>query len=187
MRNVILIFVALIGLQGYNVNAQSIYLATGGNGSFFSVTNVENIDAKTNSLTSVFNTATEEIVFTVPLRTFKFKSSLMEEHFNEKYVESDKYPNATFKGKINETIDWTKDGIYDISSTGIMNLHGVDQTRTEKGKATVKEGNIIIDCTFNIKLTDYKIEVPKLVMSNIAPDLDIKVNCTYAPYKKVAK
>ena len=64
MRNVILIFIALIGLQGYNVNAQSIYLATGGNGSFFSVTNVENIDAKTNSLTSVFNTATEEIVFT---------------------------------------------------------------------------------------------------------------------------
>lgn len=187
MKKVILLFIALIGLHFDNLNAQSIYLATGGNGKFFSETNVENIDAKTNSLTSVLNIASKEIAFTVPLRTFKFKSALMEEHFNEKYVESEKYPNSTFKGKINETIDWTKDGVYDITATGIFNLHGVDQQRTEKGKATVKDGKITIDCIFNVKLTDYKIEVPKLVMANIAPDMNITINCTYALYKKAVK
>ncbi len=187
MKKVIILFIAIISLQGDKLNAQSIYLATGGNGSFFSETSVENIDAKTNSLTSVLNIASKEIAFTVPLRTFKFKSALMEEHFNEKYVESEKFPNSTFKGKINEVIDWTKDGVYDITATGVMSLHGVEQPRTEKGKATVKEGKITVNCIFNVKLTDYKIEVPKLVMANIASDMNITVNCTYAPYKKAVK
>jgi hypothetical protein len=92
---IIVLFVAIVASTNIAIG-QTIFLATGGKVSFFSETKAENIDATTSSMTSVLNTATGEIAFTVPMRTFKFKKSLMEEHFNEKYVESEKYPKSAF-------------------------------------------------------------------------------------------
>jgi polyisoprenoid-binding protein YceI len=83
---------------------------------------------------SVINTTTGEIAVKVPIKSFVFENGLMQEHFNENYLESDKHPFATFKGKINESIDWTKPGNYPVSATGKLNLHGVERDQTIKGQ-----------------------------------------------------
>lgn len=166
------------------LTAQNIHVATGGKVSFFSETPLENIDATTQSATSVITTSTNTIQFTVPMRTFKFKKSLMEEHFNEKYVESEKYPKSAFKGKINESINWTRDTVADITATGELTLHGVTKTITEKGKLTIRNGIISIDVTFNITLKDYNIEIPKVVTQSVAEVVKVSGAFTYKPYEK---
>jgi polyisoprenoid-binding protein YceI len=179
----IVFFVAIVASTNLSI-AQTVFLATGGKVSFFSETKAENIDATTSSMTSVLNTSTGDIVFTVPMRTFKFKKSLMEEHFNEKYVESEKYPKSVFKARVNEKIDWTKNGVYNITATGTFDLHGVTKEVTEKGKITINEGKILLECNFQVSLKDYNIQVPSIVSSVIADLIDVKMSCTYQPYKK---
>lgn len=177
------LFVVVIAATKISIG-QTVFLATGGTVSFFSETPAENIDAITTSMTSVLNTGTGDIAFTVPMRTFKFKKSLMEEHFNEKYVESEKYPKAAFKAKVNEKIDWTKNGVYNVTATGTFDLHGVTKEVTEKGKLTINDNKILLECNFKVSLKDYKIEVPSIVSSVIADLIDVKMSCTYQPYKK---
>lgn len=165
-------------------HAQSVYIATGAKAHFFSETVLENIDAKSESMTSVLSITTNEIQFSVPLRTFKFEKSLMEEHFNEKYVESETYPKTSFKGKLNETIDWTKDTLMIVTATGDLNLHGVTKTITEQGKLTIKKGTIRIETAFTIALKDYNILVPKVVSQSVAENIKVDVDCNYMPYVK---
>ena len=93
--------------------------------SFFSEAPIENIKAESNSGVSALNLSTETIYFKVPMRSFEFKKSLMKEHFNENYLESNKYPFAEFNGKIIEPIDLTKDGTYPVTVQGELNIHGV--------------------------------------------------------------
>ena len=180
----ILLLILCFVVSGIKSNSQIIYLAQGAKVSFFSSTPIEDIDATSQSMTSVINISTNEIAFNIPIRTFQFKRALMREHFNEKYIESDKFPNATFKGKINEPIDWTKDGSYDITATGILTLHGVDKQHTEKGKAVVKDGKINITSSFKAAVKDHNITIPKIVMTNIAEIVEVKLNADYIPYKK---
>ena len=164
--------------------SQSIFVCHNGEVTFFSEALIENIDATSNSMNSILNTSNNEIVFVVPMTSFKFKKALMHDHFNEKYVESDKFPNGTYKGKINETIDFKKDGEYDITSSGTLTIHGVEKQRTEKGKLIIKNGEIKIQSEFNVAVKDHHIEIPKLVMQNIADTVKVNFSATYAPYKK---
>lgn len=166
------------------VIAQNIFLATGGKVHFFSETPLENIEATTQSMTSILTTTTNKVLFTVPMRTFKFEKSLMEEHFNEKYVESEIYPKTTFKGTINEQIDWTRDTVANVTATGTFDLHGVTKEVTEKGVLKIKGDKINLVVTFNIVLSDYKIRIPKVVTANIAEVIKIDMECTYSPYVK---
>jgi polyisoprenoid-binding protein YceI len=152
--------------------------------SFFSTTPVENIDATNTSCSSLLNTATDSVLFKVPNAAFVFPKSLMQEHFNENYMETPKYPNSTFRGKINEKIDYTKDGTYKVTCTGKLLMHGVEQLRTIDGTLTVKGEEVTIVTEFNVKLADHKIEVPKVVFEKIAESILVKVNAQYAPYKK---
>ena len=150
--------------------------------SFFSETPMENIDAKTNTAFSMLKTETNDISYMVALRSFKFDKPLMQEHFNEKYVESEKYPNASFKGKINEKINWNRDTVANITSTGIFNIHGVDQPHTEKGKLTIKGTSITIEGEFNVKVADHKIEVPTVVSTKVAEVVKVSHKLTLTPY-----
>ena len=124
------------------------------------------------------------IVFSVKIDKFVFKNSLMQEHFNENYMETTKYPNGEFKGKINEKLDWTKDGVYKVTVTGKLTMHGVEKDRTIPGTITIAGQNISIDSKFDVPLKDHNIEVPKLVIKNIAEIISVKVNGNYQPYKK---
>jgi polyisoprenoid-binding protein YceI len=108
----------------------------------------------------------------------------MQKHFNENYLESEKFPNATFKGKINEAINFTKAGVYQVSASGILNIHGVNQERTIKGSITVGEGIINLNSKFDVLLIDHKINIPKLVFKKIAEKIAVSARVTYIPNKK---
>lgn len=152
--------------------------------SFFSKTPLEDIDAVNKKATIVLKTTTNDIQFGVTMLGFKFPKPLMEEHFNENYVESSKYPTCIFRGKINETVDYTKDGDYKVTVKGTLDLHGVSKEIEVPGTITVKGNTIIINAAFKIKMADYKIKVPSMYVQNIAEEVDVKVNATLEPFTK---
>ncbi len=162
------------------LTAQKVFTKNG-NISFFSKTNMENIKADNNQVMSVLNVPTGELQFSVIVKNFHFEKALMEEHFNENYVESEKYPKSTFKGTIADVskVNFTKDGTYPVSVSGDLTLHGVTNKATATGSIIVKGGTITGTSKFTIALADYKIAIPKLVEANIAKTIDITVDCLY--------
>lgn len=153
-----------------------LYSTLAGNVSFFSVTPVENIEGRSQKALAVMSTEKREMAFSIPNTSFQFRNKLMEEHFNEKYMESEKYPNSTFKGKINESVDLTKDGDYPVTVTGKLNVHGVEKERTIGGNIIVKEGKLNLKSEFKVLLKDHNIEIPNLVMAKIAEEISVTVD-----------
>lgn len=160
--------------------AQKIYTKNG-NISFFSKTSLENISADNNQVTSILNQQTGEMQFSVLIKSFHFKKALMEEHFNENYMESDKYPKAIFKGSVSDInkVNFSKDGSYPVIVNGDLTMHGITNKVSVPGTIAVKSGLVAAISSFKIKLADYKISVPKIVKDNIAESIDISVNCNY--------
>jgi len=181
MRKILFIIITLFSTSSFG---QTIYSCRNGQASFYSETPIENIDAISNSLNAVLNTTSGELVLIVAYTSFKFKNPLMQEHFNEKYMESDKFPNATFKGRINEKFFFRHDTTFEVTATGILNCHGVDKERTEKATVTLNDGDIRMSGEFKVALKDHQIEVPKVVVQNIAEIIDVKFDATLTPYKK---
>jgi hypothetical protein len=178
-------YIALILLVWFSTNqaGQDIYVCKNATVSIYSKAPIEDIEAKTDKGASVFNAATGEVAFSVPIRSLKFNKALMQEHFNENYMESDKYPQAGFKGKLVQTPDVTKDGVYPVMASGIFEVHGVKQSRTIPGKLTVSGGAISLSSEFMVACKDHKIEIPTLVFHNIAETIKVQVNASYSPYK----
>ena len=162
------------------------YFTRSANISFYSDTPVEKIEATNHQATSVVDLEKNEMVFSVLMKSFEFEKALMQEHFNEKYVESDKFPKAQFKGtfKAEKAVDLSKDGEYPVTVSGTMNIHGVDKQVTTKGTFTVKGGKLIGKSEFKLKVADYDITIPGVVKDNIAEEVKITVDATYEPYKK---
>jgi hypothetical protein len=149
---------------------------------FFSETPMENIDAKSVLGSSLINTMTDSIAFRVPISSFQFEKSLMQEHINDNYMESSKYPNGTFRVKINEKIDFKKDGVHKVTCTGKLLIHGVEQLRTIPGTLTIKGDDVALDSQFLVKLVDHRIDVPKVVFEKIAENIKVTVKAAYASY-----
>ncbi|HLG36337.1 MAG TPA: YceI family protein [Bacteroidia bacterium] len=181
------IFLLLILSLSFVLSRAQLYSCKEGTVSFFSEAPLENIDAINRNINSFLNFATDEVIFLLPIRGFEFDRDLMEEHFNEKYLESDKYPNATFRGKITEKGEVSKPGIHNITVTGKLTMHGVENEITVPGVVITAEDTIKIRSLFTIALKDYKIKVPKLVFQNIAETVTVKVNAAYTIYKKDEK
>jgi polyisoprenoid-binding protein YceI len=156
------------------VFSQNQWICRKGETSFFSETPLENIAAVNKNVVSLIDFAKGEIAVKMTMTDFKFQNHLMEEHFNENYVESEKYPTATFVGRIQEPIDISKNGTYDISAKGQLNMHGVQKERTMKGRLIVNNNEITLISDFDIALKDHKIEVPTLVIAKIAEVISIK-------------
>jgi polyisoprenoid-binding protein YceI len=164
--------------------AQGIQMTKTGKVSFSSrAKSIEKVEADNNEVSSILNTQTGDFVFAVLMKSFHFQLALMEEHFNENYVESTKYPKSTFKGKITSlsSVNFTKDGNYAITVEGDMTLHGVTKKITAPGTITVKGGKIATTSKFVIKLKDYNITIPSLVADKISEEIDIAVDCKYEP------
>ncbi|MBX7109429.1 MAG: YceI family protein [Chitinophagales bacterium] len=181
MKEMLLIVIALFCMN--HAEAQDVFLSSSGTVSFFSETPVENIDATSNQVVGAVNVKTKSIFFKAKITTFAFKKALMQEHFNENYLESDKFPYSTFNGIINEPVDFSKDGDYKVTVTGTLNLHGVDQSRTIPGNITVKDGSLILSGEFMVKLADHDITIPTVVTQNIAETVKVKVQATLLPVK----
>ena len=108
----------------------------------------------------------------------------MEEHFNENYMESDKYPKASFKGKVQSPPDLSKDGTYPVRVAGELTVHGVTQNRTVNGTIKVANGTVSMNSEFMVKCADHHIDIPQIVFHNIAESIRIRVAATYTLYKK---
>ncbi|MCO6500742.1 MAG: YceI family protein [Vicingus serpentipes] len=171
----ILLFIFITSI-GYS---QNLFKATSGEISFFSTTPMEDIDATNKLVKALINADNNEIVFMATIIGFHFKKPLMEEHFNENYMESDKYKIASFKGKILTPVDYNVDGKYNVKARGTLNIHGVDQVREISGELLIKNNHIELVSAFDVKLADHNIKIPKLVMKNIAEMVTVKLNVNF--------
>lgn len=172
----------LVLLAFYQGFSQTRYFTKTGNVGFSAGTPLEDIGGFNKSANSVFDAGTGQLEFALLVKGFEFKSSLMQEHFNENYMESDKYPKAVFKGKIVniDKIDFQKPGEYTVIVAGTLTLHGIAREIETRGIFRVSGGNAVSStATFSVTLEDYKIAIPGLVKDKISKTARIKVDCNY--------
>ena len=184
MKFSIKIVAVLLMLTG-NVFAQK-YLTKNGKITFFSDAPTEKIEALNNQVNSALDITTGDLVFKVLIKSFEFKNALMQEHFNENYLESSKFPNSTFKGKVTNLseINFAKNGTYKTSVEGDLMIHGVTQKIKQSGFFEVKDGKIMANAKFTIALKDYDIKIPNAVITSVAETVEITVNVTLETVKK---
>lgn len=180
----IIVFVIWIALLS-NATAQTKYIDRTGKASFFSSAPVEDIEAHTSQAVSILDIQTGEIVASILMKSFDFKKALMQEHFNEKYIESDKFPKATFKGKVTnlDQFDVTINGKHTLDINGEITLHGVTQPISVKAEAIITDGVIQANAEFPLVVKDFKIEIPSLVRNNIAEKVKVTVSFNYQTMK----
>jgi YceI-like domain len=178
------ICIILFSFLSINQAGQDFYVSKNARITFFSSALIEDIKAETTSGVSVFNTATNELDFSVAISSFQFEKAFMQQHFNSDYMESDKYPRAIFKGKLQEHIDATKDGTYTVNARGELTVHGITQTRTIPGTLIVKNGVISMTAEFMVKCADHHIDIPQILFYHIAEIIKVNVSAVYSPYKK---
>lgn len=181
-----LIISSLILLVGLTGSSQTKFISKNGYIGFYSHTPMEDIKADNNQVASILNTENGEVVFNVLMKSFHFERALMEEHFNENYVESDKFPKASFKGKVTNfsSVDFKKDRIYNVDIEGNMLIHGVTKPVKTQGTLEIKEGKITAKSKFQLDPKEYNIEIPSVVKEKFADKMDITVNVVYSPFEK---
>jgi hypothetical protein len=165
--------------------AQDKFFTKSGSISFVSKGVIETITASHRSATCVLDSKTGALQFAVLMKGFEFKKALMQEHFNENYVESDKYPKAEFRGQIvnNSDIAYARDGEYNAHVKGKLTMHGQTKDVEANGKITVKNGKMVAASKFDILMSDYNIDIPGPVRENMSNTVTINVNCTLEPLK----
>ena len=183
------VLAALVLGSAVSVSAQGKLFTKTGNISFDaegSMQDVEEIKAVSKTANCVVVSSTGAMEWSVLMKSFKFKNALMQEHFNENYVESSKFPKASFKGKIDDVaaVKWDKDGSYPVTVSGKMTCHGVEKEIATKGSVVVKKGVATVSSSFDLKLADYKITVPSVVGKKVADDVKISINAPLAALKK---
>jgi polyisoprenoid-binding protein YceI len=168
------------------LHAQNKYITRTGTVSFFSSTSAENIDATNNEAFSLVDISKGEVAFQVLITGFKFKKALMEEHFNENYMESTKFPKAVFQGTITDLskVNFKNNGTYTVNVTGDLTMHGVTNKVTIPATITIQGGKLSATSKFDVHLDDYKIKVPSLVSKQVAEAVAVSVNCAYEPYTR---
>lgn len=161
--------------------SQQLYKATSSKTHFFSEAPLENIEAVNEKSQGLINTETKQIAIIIPIIEFKFEKPLMEEHFNENYMETSKYKTASFQGKIISDIDFSTNGEYEATAEGALTIHGVKKEQKIKGTLTVKENKIALVSNFTVVLEDHEIEIPKMVIENLAEVIAVDVTMTFEP------
>ena len=179
MKSIVIILLISFEFVGWQIGLAQKYKSQQSIVRFFSDAPVEDIEATTAEAKSALDLNTREIVFSVPIKSFIFEKSLMQEHFNENYIESDKYPTATFQGKLTgivlENTQWQS-----AKATGIMSVHGVDKSGTYDGRIRITTDSVFVEAVFPIALKDHDIKIPKVVFYNIAEIIEVTVKFSYA-------
>ncbi|HNW50145.1 MAG TPA: YceI family protein [Prolixibacteraceae bacterium] len=185
MKRIIIISIALL-FSVLTTEAQNLYFTKTGHAYFMSHTDAINIDGNNNQTTSFFNADNGEIAFQMLVKSFKFTLATAEEHFNETYMESDKFPKASLKGTVTnlKEINLNTNGTYKALVKGDLNIHGISRPVEQEGTVTVKDGKISAVSAFKINIDDYGIKVPKIVEDRVAKVVDVKIDLEYSPYKK---
>jgi uncharacterized protein YdeI (BOF family) len=187
MKKVINLLAAVIAvLFSSTVQAQKYYTKTGQ--VIFDATSPsspEKIEGTNRSATCVVDTKTGNMQFAVLMKGFAFERALMEEHFNENYAESTKFPKAEFKGEIKniEKVDFAKDGTYTVKVKGKITMHGESKEVETDARLVVQGGKIKASASFNVLLSDYKISIPGLVADKVSKEAKISISCSLDPLK----
>ena len=151
---------------------QTHFIGENGNMHFKSDAPLELIEASSTALKGVFNPENGGFAFSVEIRSFQgFNSPLQREHFNENYLESKRFPKATFSGKIIEEVDFYSKGIHEVRAKGILDIHGLKQERIIKGKLSINQEGIGIEARFSVLLEDHQISIPRIVHQKIAKEI----------------
>lgn len=177
--NILLLSFFLLSV-GKGVSQNAIFVADKMKTSFFSEARIENIDAtSTTSSTAAINATNKDVAFKVSILSFRFKNSLMEEHFNENYMDTDKYPYGIFKGKILEEVDVTVEGSYPVTVEGTFDLHGVSKVKKFNGVIINKGGKLFLDSEFMVPVSDHKIDIPNDKLSNISQTIKVTLHAEF--------
>jgi len=173
------LFFLLLIMIGYNSYSQ-VYLTRTAYVGFFSKTPAEDIKAINNQVYAAIDAGKKNLAFSLLFKSFTFTKELMQEHFNENYIESDKYPKATFTGTYTGDVDLTKNGVYNVTAKGDLTLHNVTKQIETPATLEVKDSHLIGVTAFKVKPEDFNINIPSLVRGKIAQEITVNINadCT---------
>lgn len=176
------LFILLIATTAFGQR----YISKSGHIWFHSEAPLETIEAHNKQVNSALDITTGDFVFKVLMKSFIFEKALMQEHFNENYVESDKYPNATFKGKVTniDGVEFIEPGTYNAKVTGDLTIHGITKKVSTTGVFEVHTSMIQGKSTFTIMIDDYNISIPGAVAGKIAEEIEINVDIKLKELKK---
>lgn len=180
MKRVKFLFAFIVLLLAGQATLAQKYSAEKAFISFFSDAAIEDITAENTKASTIFNSATGDLVFSVPIKDFRFAKSLMQEHFNEKYMESEKYPKSTFQGKL-VGYDMKKGGPQDVRAQGKLTIHGVTKEIDVPGTFAVEGKKLTMKSKFMVKVADYEITIPQLLFQNIAEQVEVTIDFVYKP------
>lgn len=176
-----LVFVLLLSCSSVTLFGQHLYHTANGQVSFFSDAPLEDIQAVNPKTAAIIDAEKNEIAVQMRIVDFEFPNKLMQEHFNENYLESEKYPTGIFKGKIVEQPSLLQAGTYQVHVTGMLTIHGISR-EVEVPGTIVSDGKLLkLDFRFPVKLEDYKIEIPTLVFSKIAEVVEVSGSMILKP------
>lgn len=180
MKTIVLITVTLLFVC--STFGQRRYFTKAGVVSFKAGTVLEDIEAINKSTTAIFDAASGQIEVVLLVKGFEFRRALMQEHFNENYMESDKYPKASFKGKIIDIdkVDFQKEGSCTVTVKGILEIHGIKKEIETTANLKINNTTVLSTASFRIVLNDYNIKIPDLVKEKISKTADITITCNNA-------
>jgi polyisoprenoid-binding protein YceI len=178
---VLLFVITVFTMFGFKAGENTKIQTHSGRVNFYSETKLEKINSDNNAVISVLDTKTGDVTFEVLINSFEFKKAEMKTQFNEKVMETAKYPKCTFKGKITNLngVDFTKDGIYLCKVEGNINLHGQTKPLVTSGYVMISRGIVTIKSDFSVKLSDFKIKVPATVFDKVAETIFVGVDIPY--------
>lgn len=172
MKNIVVTIWLLLATGALH---SQLYMAKNALVSFHSHTWLEDVDAVNKNAYAVIDLSKKNIAFSMMVKEFSFKKKLMQEHFNENYVESDKYPKSTFSGSYTGEVDPAKDGSYPIRVKGKISLHGVTKDIEVPATITVRNGIMTGVTTFKLNPKDFNISIPFIVRDKIEKENTVNV------------
>jgi len=185
MRIRILVLAILFSGIFTAVSAQKFITKTG-TIEIFSETPLFIIDGVNKKVASILNAENGEVVASTLVRSFRFEEALVEEHFNENYLEPHKFPKSVFKGKITDfnKVDIYKKGTYDVTIAGQLTIHGETNDISHPAKLIVSDDGITAICEFEVSLKAYKVEIEKAYTKAIKDEILLKIHFDYKAFEK---
>jgi polyisoprenoid-binding protein YceI len=180
MKKIITLFIVIVGIL--TTGHAQLYSTRNAFVNFYSKAVMEDITADNNQVYSVIDAGKKNMAFSLLMKGFIFPKQLMQDHFNENYVESDKYPKAVFNGAYTGDVDLTKDGVYKIIVKGNLTLHNVTRPIELPATLEIKNGKLSGNAAFKIKPEDYNITIPSVVRDNIAKELTVTIKANYTSH-----
>ncbi len=179
----ILLGIILIFILSYTnlTYGQTRYYIENGEINFESAAPLELIEAKTTNMVGVLDLDRKAFAIAIPISSFRgFNSALQREHFNENYMESEKYPKGVFRGVIVDELDLNKNGYHTVTAQGKLNLHGIEKSRKVSCDLVIENGTIKVNSTFDIALVDHNIKIPTIVKKKLSETITVNIDVNFA-------